>query len=198
MAEIAYDLNNAEVHQGPGDIWIIDPAPTDVAERLTLGANGRPDNADHASSVHLGAIASAITFQLTPQVANIELDQYESPIAQYVDKLNVSIEAELAQTEMVKISKALGVGTYSSPSGAKQITFGGNTAVTEFCVAAISKKRTDPTKFIVACLYKTIASGGVKIMLSRKSPSFYTVKFTGLQDLTRTAGKQIGIVYETV
>lgn len=198
MAGVPRSYNNAEVHQGPGELWIIDPAPTDAAERLTLTADGAPDDAVHANSKHLGAIASAITFECSPEVTAIELDQYEAPIAEYISKLNAKLVAELGQTEMQKLRYALGVANYSTASGYKQITFGGVTQIPEFCVAAISPKRTDSTKFIVACLYKTTATGGIKISISRRNPSFYTVEFTGHADLTRTAGKQVGIVYETI
>jgi len=191
-------LNNAEVHQGPGDLWIIDPAPDDTAIRLTLDTDGTPDVTAHGSSIHLGAIASAITFEATPEISDITLDQYEAPIAQFISKLGVKIQAELAQTEMQKMQKALGVGVYDTAAGYKELTFGGVTAIPEFCVAAISPKRTDPTLFIVAMLYKTTATGGIKLTISRNNPSFYTVEFTGQSDLTRTAGRQIGVVYETI
>jgi hypothetical protein len=190
-------LNNAEVHQGPGDLWIIDPAPDDTAIRMTLD-EGTPDATAHANSIHLGAIASAITFQATPEIGDITLDQYEAPIAQFINKLDVKIQAELAQTEMEKMSKALGVGVFSEAAEHKTLTFGGVTAVPEFCVAAISPKRTNSALFVVAMLYKTTATGGIKFTISRNNPSFYTVEFTGQQDLTRTAGRQIGVIYETL
>jgi hypothetical protein len=90
------------------------------------------------------------------------------------------------------------VGSYSTATGYKQLTFGGAPNPIPFCVAAIAAKRSDPTKAIVACLYRVMPTEGVELKMSRKSPMTYTAKFTALADISRTAGKQIGIVHEMV
>lgn len=199
MAGTAKDLNVNEIHQGPGDLWVIGTPPNDAAVRLTLdAATLTPDSIAHPASVHLGAIASAITFVVTPKIEPIKLDQFDAPVDVFIAELDVKIEAEMAQTEMQKLQRAIGVATYSTAAGYKQATFGGTSVVPTLAIAAISPKRTDATKAIVALLYRVAATGGIQIMISRTKTSFYKVQFIGLTDLARTAGKQIGVVYETI
>jgi hypothetical protein len=146
----------------------------------------------------MAAIASAITAMVQPKVEPIRLDQFDSPVDVFISELEAKIEAEMAQSEMQKLQRALGVANYSTAAGYKQITFGGTSVVPAFCLAAISPKRTDATKFIVAVLYRVSATGGIQMTMSRTKQSFYKAQFTGLCDITRSAGKQIGVVYETV
>jgi hypothetical protein len=198
MAGTAKDFKVSEIHQGPGDLWVIGTPPDDTEQRLTLAADGTPDAIAHPMSIHLGAIASAITVSIQPKIEPIKLDQYDAAVDVFVSELDAKIEAEMAQSETQKLQRALGVATYSTAAGYKQITFGGTSVVPTFCVAAISPKRTDATKYIVGMLYRVSATGGIQITISRTKTSFYKVAFTGLCDLERAAGRQIGIVYETI
>ena len=198
MPATAKDFNVNEIHQSQGDLWVIGTPPNDATVRLSLFTDLSPDSTAHPSSIHLGAIASAVTVMIKPKVEPINLDQFDSPVDVFISQLDAKIEAELAQSEMQKLQRALGVGSYSTAAGYKQVTFGGVAPVPTFCLAAISPKRTDPTKAIVALLYRVSATGGIQITMSRQKTSFYKVEFTGLCDITRTAGKQIGVVYETI
>jgi hypothetical protein len=198
MAATAKDFVVAEVHQGPGDLWVIGTPPNDATQRLTLdSATLTPDSVAHPSSVHLG-YAQGIKFIVKPTVGEIMLDQYDAPIGVFVQKIEASIEAELASTEMQKLQRALGVGTYSTAAGYKQVVFGGTTVVPEIAIAAISPKRLDATKAVYCLLYKCVAVEGFTIDMGRTKHSMYKVKFTGITDLTRTAGRQIGIAVETI
>jgi hypothetical protein len=198
MAGTTKDITPAEVHQGPGELWVIGTPPVDATPRLTLASDGTPDSATHGTCVHLGAIKSAITTAVKPKIGLIGLDQYEAEFDGYVTDLEATIEAEMAQTESAKLQRALGVGTYSTGSGYKQVTFGGNLAVPTACIAAISKKRVSGTKYIVATLFQAAAIGGFQVVFGRAKESSYKAKFQGLADLTRTAGKQLGVVHETL
>lgn len=198
MPGIAKAYDATKIHQGPGDLWLIDPAPNDAAERLTLATDGTPDSTAHANSVHMGAIVSAVTSILKPKHELIQVDSFEGPVSVFVTELEMIIEAELAQLEMDKIAKGLGVGTYSTAAGYKQIVFGGDSAPAQVCVAAITKKRSDPTKFVVSMLYKAVGMGGAEFGFTRSKAGFWKASFRGLTDTARTSGKQIGIWYETI
>jgi len=198
MAGTAKDLTVSEMHQGPGDLWWIGTAPVDGTPRLTLASDGTPDSETHGTCIHLGAIQSAITTAVKAKIADIDLDQYDAPVDGYLTELESSIEAEMAQTEAAKLQRALGVGTYATGSGYKHLTFGGNLTVPTGCIAAISRKRVSGTKYIVATLFKAAAVGGFQVVFGRSKASTYKIKFTGLSDLTRTAGKQVGIIHETL
>lgn len=198
MAGTAKDIQATEIHQGPGDLWVITTPPVDAAPRLTLASDGTPDSVTHGACVHLGAIQSAITTSVKGKIGMIALDQFDAPLDGFVTDLEASIEAEMAQTEAAKLQRALGVGTYATGAGYKHVTFGGTLAVPTVCVAAISPKRTASTKHIVATLFSAAAVGGFDVKFGRAKSSSYKLKFQALSDLTRTAGKQVGIVHETL
>jgi hypothetical protein len=125
-------------------------------------------------------------------------------VAFYCISLDAKIEVTLAQTGFDKLTQALGLGSaaYSIDSSGtpawEQITFGGLSTVAPVCVAAIAPKRSDTTKAWVGCLYKVVSGEGITILVSRAKPATYKVQFTGLADLARTAGRQMGNLYETL
>lgn len=198
MAGTAKDIVASEIHQGPGNLWKIATAPLDAAPRLVLASDGTPDATTHGACTHYGLINSAITASVKPKFSMLDLDQYEASFDAFVTDEEATIEAELAQTNPSLMASALGVGTYSSGSGYTQIVFGGNLVVPEVCVAAISPKRTSPLKHIVAVLYKAAATGGFQVVFGRSKMSTFKMKFIGLADFARTAGRQMGIVFETL
>jgi len=196
----AKDFSAAEIAQGPGDLWLIDPAPLDATQRVTLdAATLTPDAAVHASAKHLGATEGAITVSVTPKITFNRFDQFDAPVKAFVDSIEAKIEAEMSQTEVQKLFRALGVGTYSESSGAyKQLGFGGVDQPPAICVAAVAKKRLDTTKAFVACLYRVHSVEGIEVSMSRTKAATYKVSFTGLVDTARTSGRQIGIVHEMI
>lgn len=198
MPGIAKDLQVSEIHQAPGDLWVIGTAPLDATPRLTLATDGTPEAAAHPGSVHLGATQSAITTMAKPVMAPIELDQHDGPFDSYATDLRSQLEAEMAQTEMAKLQRGIGVATYATGAGYKQVTFGGSLVVPTLCVAAISAKRTNALRHIVSMLFKAAAVGGFSVSFGRAASSKYKLTFLGLHDPVRTAGKQVGIVYETL
>lgn len=196
MAGTAKDINASEIHQGPGDLWVIGTAPVDATPRLTLASDGTPDSVTHGTCVHLGAMQGCLT-RIKPEVNMIDLDQLDAPFDLYLGDLTAELEATFAQTEMAKLQRALGVGTYATGSGYKQVTFGGTLVVPTFCLAAISAKRTAAAKHIVSVLFSAAAAGGFQVIFGRGAPSLYQCNFIGLADLDRTAGKRVGNLYET-
>jgi hypothetical protein len=198
MAGIAKDYKATEIMQGPGDLWVIGGAPTDAAVRLTLASDGTPDATAHPASIHLGAIQSAVTTQIKPKTQAIELDQYDAPFDSYVTDLDAKIEAELAQSESQKLQRMMGVAAYGTGAGYKQFTFGGNLVVPKACIAAISPTRQNQARHVVSLLYSAAAVGGIQISMGRAKSSSYKASFQGLADITRTAGKQVGVIYQTL
>ena len=190
----------AQIYQGPADLWLISPAPTDAAMRVTLDAGTlTPDAATHGASVHLGMTAGAITFSVQPKIDFIRGDQFDGPLAAYVSSLTAKIEAEMLQSAMDKSARALGIGTYSTTAGSfAQTTFGGSNQPATFCIAAIGQKRTTPTKAVVGCLYRVNTTDGITWTAQRTKASTYKLNFTGQADVTRTAGRTVGIFHEMV
>ncbi len=192
----------ADIQQGPCDLWLVSAAPLDAAVRPTLAADLTPDSATHAASAHLGATMDGVTVTVTPKIELGRIDNCEGAVYATLQGIEASIEAEMTQSEMAKLNRALGVGSYSTddvpgPATYKQATFGGTSAPAEICVAAIAPKRSDTTKAVGACLYKVSATEGIQVIHTRSKPSTYKVKFSAMVDPTRTAGKQMGVIWET-
>lgn len=198
MASTAKAYAPAEIIQGPGDVWIIGTAPTDAAVRLTLASDGTPDATAHPGSVHLGAIASATTTSVKPKIAEIVTDQDEAPVDSYVTGLDGKIETELSQASSVNLQRLLGVGTYSTGAGYKQVTFGGVYTVPKACIAVISPTRADATKYVVSILYIGYSASGFSMSMGKTKAALLKAVFAALSDTTRTAGKQVGVVYQTL
>jgi hypothetical protein len=193
-----YDVT--AIHQGPGDIWIIGTPPTDSGQRLTLDpTTGTPDATAHPLSICLGTTESGVQFAVKTKIDPIKIDQAEAAVDAYLQELDATIDCELSQQSVHLLQNALSTGVYSTTALTfEQITFGGNSIVPTVCVAAISPKRTGTNLWIVSMLYKVYSAGGIQINMARAKKSMHKVQFNGLADLTRTAGRQIGIHYETL
>ena len=199
----ARDFTVSEIQQGPANLWIIGTPPDDTAKRLTLAADLTPDATAHPNSLGLGLIEGAATLTLTPKIEEIRADQSPAPVDFTCTGLDAKIEATILQSDWPLLAKALGVtGAYSIDAGGtpawEQVVFGGGTIVTQAAVAVIAPKRSDPTKFWVALLYKALSGDGVGLLISRTKMNTVKLVFTGVADLARTAGRQTGILYETV
>jgi hypothetical protein len=200
----ARDFTPGEIQQGPADLWIIGTPPNDTAQRLTLASDLTPDSVAHPNSLCLGLTESAITMTITPKIELIKADQADGAVDAYCTALETKLEATLNQAALAKLTQALGLGTgaYAIDAGGtpgwEQVGVGGLALPSQIAVAAIAPKRSDGTKAWVGLLYKVISGDGVSLVISRAKPGTYKVTFTGLADLSRTAGRQQGIVYETI
>jgi hypothetical protein len=195
----AKDFVLNDIFQGPADLWAID-APTDADVRVTLdGTTLTPDSAKHPNAKHLGGTTGAVDFSVTPKLEFNRMDQFDAPVDVFIGSIEAKIEAEMAQSGLEKMARALGVGTFTESEGAyEQMVFGGTNQPPKICVCAIGRKRSDPTKAAVACLYNVNSAEGVTLTASRQKASAYKVSFNGLLDPTRTAGKQMGVFHEMV
>jgi hypothetical protein len=195
----AYDIT--QIHQGPGDLWIIGNPPSDTAQRLTLDtASGTPDTTAHPGSICLGMTTGGITTTLKVKPSDIMVDQAETAVDSFTDTLEATIEAELTQQGVALLQNALTTGVFSTVAspGYNQLTYGGLNVIPTACIAAISPKRTGTNLWLVSLLYKCSSKGGMTVMMDRTKKSTHKVQFSGQSDLTRTAGRQVGVQYETL
>jgi hypothetical protein len=198
MAGTTKGYSISEIQQGPGDLWIIGTAPNDAAVRLTLASDGTPDSTAHPGSYHLGGVMSAINTTVKPKITEIGLDQYDAPVDAFLAELDAKVEAPMAQLESQKLQWALGVGTYATGSGYKQVTWGGTLIVPKVCLAVISPSTVSAGNFVVALMYVAVPAGGFSFTMGRAKQAEYKAQFQGLSDVARTAGKQIGVIYTTL
>ncbi len=189
----------AQIYQGPCDLWIVSPAPTDTAITVTIDPTSlTPSASVHGSSVHLGVLNGATTLTVKPKISLFKGDQFDAPIDAFVDSVDAELSGELEQSGIQNLANALGVATYQLSAGSfEEATFGGNNQPQEICVCAIGVKRTAPTKPVQCTLYKVFSKDGITWAASRKKPNMYKVQFSGLTDTTRTAGRQIGVFAES-
>lgn len=198
MAGTAKGYDATHVHQAPGDLWIIGTPPTDSAVRLTLATDGTPDSAAHPSSICLGLCEAGIDFDWKGKYGDISADQVTAPIDRVLIDETATITTELSQQAVDLLQQALSTGTYATASGYKQLTFGGTYIDPSVCIAAISPKRAGSGLFIVSMLFKCNSIGGLQVRHAKAKKSTHKIQFSGLVDLTRTAGKNIGVHYETI
>jgi hypothetical protein len=201
MAATARNYDVTQIHQGPGDLWVLPltVAPSDSAVRLTLAADGSVDSVAHAGAICLGLTKGGITFAIKQKFSDISVDQFDAPVDTYIDDTEASLEAELSQQGITLLQNAYTTGVFSTVAspGWNQLTIGGTSIVPQACIAAISPKRTGAGLWIVSCLYQASAQGGLQAIMARNKASSHKVMFKGQSVPSRTAGKQIGVHYET-
>jgi len=196
-----------EIYQGPADFWLVDTnagsgssTPTDSSPRVTLDSTTlTPDLATHPNALDLGMSAGPVVFKVEPKVEGFKSDQFDAPVGTWIQEIKATLSAEMNESSMDKLARALGVGTYATSGGAySQFTYGGTFQPPKFSVCAIGKKRTTPTKAIVCCLYTVNPIDGVTWVASRQKMSTYKLTFEGLLDPNRTPGRQMGIFHEMI
>jgi hypothetical protein len=202
MPGTATNYDVTRLQQGPGDLWIIGGGVADSATPQLTITGGTPDATAYPASIHLGSWpeGQAATITTKPKMADIKMDQFDTPVAQYMTENDCSIEVELAQLDPAIIANAAPYGVYSTGSGYRQLTFGGMASglLTPICVALIAQKRAAASKYVVAILFNAVGTMGLSTTIGRAKASVYKASFKGLADPTRAAGRQIGVFYETI
>jgi hypothetical protein len=122
-------------------------------------------------------------------------------VAQYLTAEEMSIEADFVQLDPKIMQNLMPFCVFSTQAtpGYNLLTFGDQPlpAVGQ-CVAFISPKRAVVGCFIVSVLFAAIGTLGLSTAIGRAKKSSYKGTFKGLTDPTRTAGRRIGLVYETL
>jgi hypothetical protein len=133
----------SQIFQGPVDLYLISPAPTDATQQVTLdAATLTPSSTVHPNSMHLGLIEGATTFSVAPKIDAIKADQFDGAVDAYLNSLACKIETTCLNSTMQNLARALGVGNYTISAGNyAQCTFGGTNQPPTICIAAIAQKR---------------------------------------------------------
>lgn len=96
------------------------------------------------------------------------------------------------------VTLSWGSGTLLGGLDTSTLTVGGAATAAFACIAAISPKRANPTKYIVAMLFLAYASGPLQVAVSKEKHTTYKITLEGLADPKRNTGRQVGIWYETL
>ena len=197
-----YTITVPDIHQGPGFLWYNVQEPAS-GSRLLVDSNGNPVG---GSPVAMGSSEGAAKFQFKAKLEAVQIDQETAPVDILMTAEDANLEMTLKESSLAKIIKMLEHGTYSSgtdtglPAGAQayeEITVGGLISLPTAPVALISPRRgtSNPTKFLVAVLYKAYGVAELDLSFTRTKESVYKVQFQGLADLTRTAGDRVAQFY---
>ncbi len=199
---MAFTITVPDIHQGPGFLWynVTEPA---AGARLLVDANGNPVG---GSPIVMGASEGVAKFQFKARLEAVQIDQETAPVDVIMTAEDAFIELTLKESSLAKVLKMLEHATYSSgtdtglPAGAQtyeEITVGGLVTLPTAPVALISPRRgtSNPTKYLVVCLYKAYGFAELDLSFTRTKESVYKVQFNGLADLARTAGDRVAQFY---
>ncbi len=197
-----FTITLPDIHQGPGFLWynVVEPA---AGARLLVDANGNPTA---GSPVAMGASEGPAKIQFKAKLEAVMADQETAPVDVLMTAEEAFIEMALKESSLVKISKLLAHGTFTSgtdtglPAGAQsyeQITVGGLVAPPAAPITLISPRRgnASPGKYLVVCLYKAFGFAELDLNLTRTKESVYKVRFEGLADTTRALGDRVAQIY---
>lgn len=171
-----------------------------------LVAGTTPPATNTSGGLSMGASEGAAKFQFKAKLEAVQIDQETAPVDVLMTAEDASIEVTLKESSLAKIVRMLEHSTYGSgadaglPAGAQnyeQITVGGLVQLPTAPVALISPRRgtSNPTKYLLACLYKAYGFAELDLSFTRAKESVYKVQFVGLADLTRAQGDRVAQFY---
>lgn len=187
MAATADNLDGTQIILGPGKLYA-DVAVPAASARMTI-LTGTPDGTENASAKQLGLTAdgSVITFGLETQ--DFESDELAAPHLSRIIKTPVSIKAKMLQImDFTAVLKYLmPQAAYSTAAGYKQMTLGGQSAITTYPFALIAPTVADPTKYWIVHLYKAYNKNPFSFNVTRKNQAEAEIELMGLAIATRTS-----------
>lgn len=151
-----------------------------------------------------GAASGATTIVWTPKIETLSADQVPAPIDARMTAEEQSLEAEMMETDYMKLRAYIANGIFASGSdpglppgaqGYEEISFGGLMQVPRLSVAVVSPRIDAPGKFVVSQLYSAYQAQALTMAFSREKPTTVKVKFNGLADPSRPVGDQVGKIY---
>ncbi|HEX5484229.1 MAG TPA: hypothetical protein VFZ08_16550 [Terriglobia bacterium] len=175
---------------------------TQPATALITG--GAPPVASSSGPRFAGAVSGATTIVWTPKIETLSADQVPAPIDARMTAEEQSLEAEMMETDYMKLRACIANGVFASgsdpglPAGAQgyeEISFGGLMQVPRLSVAMVSPRTDAPAKFVVSQLYSAYQAQALTMAFSREKPTTVKVKFNGLADPSRPVGDQVGKIY---
>lgn len=125
----------------------------------------------------------------------IEAEQSLGPVATFSVSEGAFIECTVLEQTYTTLQRAFNNVGKESVSGGDAFYFGGGTAVLtplQQCVMLTSVQPANPTKFIIAQLYKCAMPQGYEVPFSRTKETKYKLRFQAMADVSRNAGDQMG------
>lgn len=195
MAGTSKNYNGNQIVLGPSDLWLNVAVPN-AASRLTLDADGTPDNTANPDAVHLGMTAGGVTFEYMPEIQDFTSDELTAPHMSRIISEKASLKGEFLQVFNWALLAKMTVGgtrnvNTNTSTGYEELTMGGVSTVSTFSVALIGPDISGSGQYWVVQLYKTFNKSGFTFAVTRKDQSRAPFEFSGLAVTTRAVGDQI-------
>lgn len=193
MAGTADNWRTSDIILGAGKLYANVAIPG-AGARLTLDATTKtPDSTANPNAIHLGSTQAGAKLTVATQMQDYFVDEFAAPIVSNVEGVAANIEgafAGIANTTFLELLTP-GLGTHGTASGYSQLTLGRRALVyTSVCI--IAPRYDDPTKTVVAQLYKALNTTGFEATFGRKELSFTPFNFKGYEVTTRAAADTLG------
>jgi hypothetical protein len=174
-------------------IWANLGVPS-AGARLTLAADGTPDDVGSPDAIHLGHTDAGLTITATESVIEFPADEVPYPIASTLDTMEVSITGSALQVNDFESLEPLteNFATYSTAAGYRQFTLGYKAAIQYTSVAVIFPTPMDSTKYAVFQLYNARNTTGFTFQVGRKVRGMTPFTFKGYGLTARAAADQMG------
>lgn len=195
MAGTSKNYNGNQIVLGPSDLWLNVAVPL-AGARLTLDADGTPDNTANPDAVHLGMTAGGVTFEYMPEIQDFTSDELTAPHMSRIISEKASLKGEFLQVFNWNLLAKMTVGgtknvNTNTSTGYEELTMGGVSTVSTFSVALIGPDISGSGQYWVVQLYKTFNKSGFTFAVTRKDQSRAPFEFSGLAVTTRAVGDQI-------
>lgn len=195
MAGTSKNYNGNQIVLGPSDLWLNVAVPN-AASRLTLDADGTPDNTANPDAIHLGMTAGGVTFEYMPEIQDFTSDELTAPHMSRIISEKASLKGEFLQVFNWNLLAKMTVGgtrnvNTNTSTGYEELTMGGVSTVSTFSVALIGPDISGSGQYWVVQLYKTFNKSGFTFAVTRKDQSRAPFEFSGLAVTTRAVGDQI-------
>lgn len=198
MAGTAPSWRTSNIAQNAGQLWGSLAIPG-AAARITLDADGTPDATANSAAFHFGATKAGAKLMIKSTMTKFFVDEFRGPIVTNIDLVEMGIAAELVGITDLDVMTHLlvGVGTYATASGYKQIRVG-TKAIAYQSIAHIFPLIEDTTKYGIFNLYSALNDAGVEWAQSRKELGFTPANFVGYEITSRAATDTIGSFWKQI
>jgi hypothetical protein len=164
---------------------------------IHVGAGSTILNPDSVP-IDLGLTSEGATVKYTGKLEPIITDQYLAPVGYYIPGEECTLETILSEAGATKLKYAIGYGTVSTTAagagqvGYDKLTFGGNTALTDYVLEYRAPRRTNSSLYIRVRLYKVNISPDLEMVFKKDGTLGFKMTAMAVCDTTKDAGNQLG------
>jgi hypothetical protein len=199
MAGTTLNWRIGDILLGAGQIFANLAIPG-AGARLTLDATTKtPDSTANPTAIHLGATQAGAVLKVGMSMQEYTVDEFKAPVVTEVEGVAASIEGSFAgilDTALLALLSP-GVGTAGTGSGYAEIALGSK-PLAYTSIAIIAPRHDDPTKMVVAQLYRALNTTGFEANFARTAMGFTPFNFKGYEVTTRAAADTLGKFWHEV